>query len=150
MCSSDLKNLAPAFLADQQSMLYKEKQWWEREDLCYKRDQLFFANRLVKDLARQADAPTFFYSLNRIEKNLSRIKEVFAKQGMSRRTQVFFAMKANRFTPILSWMASQRVCGIDACSPEEIEHAVACGFKEEDISFTATSLSAKDFQILSK
>jgi len=144
------KNLAPAFLADQQSMLYKEKQWWEREDLCYKRDQLFFANRLVKDLAKQADAPTFFYSLNRIEKNLSRIKEVFAKQGMSRRTQVFFAMKSNRFTPILSWMASQRVCGIDACSPEEIEHAVACGFKEEDISFTATSLSTKDFQILIK
>ena len=144
------KNLAPAFLADQQSMLYKEKQWWEREDLTYKRDQLFFANRLVKDLAKQADMPTFFYSINRIEKNLTRLKDAFAKQGMSRRTNVFYAMKANRFIPILSWMASQRVCGIDACSPEEIEYAISCGFREEDISFTATSLSAKDFAILSK
>ena len=96
------KNLAPSFLADQQSMLYKEKQWWEREDLRYKRDQLYFADRLVKDLARQCDQPTFFYSLKRVKNNISRLKDALSKQGLSQRFKLFYAMKANRFTPILT------------------------------------------------
>ena len=144
------KNLAPSFLADQQSMLYKEKQWWEREDLRYKRDQLYFADRLVKDLARQCDQPTFFYSLKRVKNNISRLKDAFSKQGLAKRFKLFYAMKANRFAPILTWMASQKACGIDACSPEEVELAVSCGFREEDISFTATSISTRDFATLSK
>lgn len=144
------KILAPAFMADQQTMLYKEKQWWEREDLGYSRDQLYFAGRLVKDLAAQCSEPTFFYSLERIKSNVFKLKEAFANKGMSKRTKIFYAMKANRFTPILSWMAASKSCGIDACSPEEVEHAVACGFKQSDISFTATSLSIKDFSMLSR
>lgn len=144
------ENLAPSFFSEQELIKCKERQWWERDDLQYTRDQLYFANRLVKDLAAQTSEPTFFYSLKRIESNINRLKDEFDRQGMSDRVELFYAMKANRFTPILAWMAVQNVCGIDACSPAEVEHAINCGFRQEQISFTATSLSNRDFEILSR
>jgi len=42
------------------------------------------------------------------------------------------------------------LCGIDACSPNEVKHAVSCGFSLADISFTATSLSKQDFAGLAR
>ncbi len=46
--------------------------------------------------------------------------------------------------------AGTGLVGIDACSPNEVEHAIACGFSGEDISFTATSLSNRDLERLSR
>ncbi|MDA0881249.1 MAG: diaminopimelate decarboxylase [Proteobacteria bacterium] len=137
-----------AVLGDNAGILYSEKMWWEREDFTYKNDQLYLAGRLVKELARHADVPTFFYSAARVHDNLLRLKQAFSSLGLSKRTNIFYAMKANRFTPLLTQMKIGGMCGIDACSPQEIVHAVSCGFLPQDISLTATSLSDKDFLIL--
>ena len=59
-------------------------------------------------------------------------------------------MKANRFAPLLRFIKQTGLCGIDACSPNEVRHAVSCGFSPSDISFTATSLSKKDFAELAR
>jgi diaminopimelate decarboxylase len=49
---------------------------------------------------------------------------------------------------LLTFLKQTGLCGIDACSPGEVEHAVSCGFSPSDISFTASSLSARDLAVL--
>lgn len=144
------EHLAPSYYSEQELIQSKERHWWEREDLQYVRNQLYFANRLVKDLTKQIDKPTFYYSLRRIDNNIRRLEDEFSRQGLSNRFKLFYAMKANRFAPILAWMSTHNRCGIDACSPAEVEHAINCGFRDNQISLTATSLSNKDFEILSR
>ena len=68
---------------------------------------------------------------------------------MKDRHSVLYAMKANRFAPLLAALKQSGLCGIDACSPREVEHAVSCGFRPEEISFTAGSLSRRDYKLLS-
>jgi diaminopimelate decarboxylase len=74
---------------------------------------------------------------------------VLAAAGLAG-ASLFYAMKANRFAPLLTYLKLSGLCGIDACSPAEVEHAVSCGFEPEEISFTATSLSARDLSILAR
>jgi diaminopimelate decarboxylase len=70
--------------------------------------------------------------------------------GFADRYKILFAMKANRFAPLLSALKQSGLCGIDACSPQEVEHALACGFRARDISFTAGSLSEQDVRALAR
>ncbi len=125
-------------------------QWWCREDLRYDGDRLTFAGRPVDDLARQFGSPSFFYHADRVLANIRRLHSAFEDVGLAGRFRIYYAMKANRFPPLLAYLRSTRMVGIDACSPNEVLHAIACGFRAEDISFTNTSLSPKDFRRLSR
>ena len=120
--------------------------WWQRPDLGYRNHRLHMDGKDVEGLARRFGTPTFLYSAARIQANIQRLKEALDTTGLPNR--LFFAMKANRFAPILTTMASKGLCGIDACSPEEVMHAMACGFSEEQISYTATAVSNLDLQAL--
>lgn len=124
--------------------------WWQRADLCYQDGLLYFAGHQVERLAAQFDTPSFVYSIARIENNIKRIKSALDDNGLVGRHRLLYAMKANRFAPILTLLKQQNLCGIDACSPQEVELAVSCGFAPSDISFTAGSLSEKDVQILAR
>ena len=48
--------------------------------------------------------------------------------GGQQRHRLYYAMKANRFAPLLTFLKQSGLCGIDACSPAEVEHALGCGF----------------------
>ncbi len=72
------------------------------------------------------------------------------KAGFARRYNILYAMKANRFAPLLTSLKASGLCGIDACSPQEVELAVSCGFLPSEISFTAGSLSLPDVAHLSR
>lgn len=124
--------------------------WWQRDDLCYQHSQLRFAGHAVQKLAYQFGTPSFVYSSARIEANLLRIRQALSAAGLAERSSIFYAMKANRFAPLLRFMKQTKLCGIDACSPNEVKHALSCGFLPSDISFTATSLSNKDFTELAR
>ena len=124
--------------------------WWERDDLRYADDSLMFAGRSAADLAYQYGSPSFFYSARRVAANLTRLHAVLDTAGFAGRHRLNYAMKANRFAPLLTWMKTSGLCSIDACSPQEVEHAVGCGFSPAEISFTATSLSDRDFDRLSR
>lgn len=124
--------------------------WWQRDDLGYQDGQLMFAGRNVHALARQCGTPSFVYSAARIEYKLQSVKNALDNAGFAGRNTVHYAMKANRFAPLLTFLKQTGLCGIDACSPQEVEHAVSCGFAASDISFTATSLSAADFSVLER
>ncbi|MCW8982930.1 MAG: diaminopimelate decarboxylase, partial [Gammaproteobacteria bacterium] len=124
--------------------------WWQRPDLCYQGGALHFSGHSVQSLAEQFGTPSFVYSGQRIQTNLQRIKQALNNAGLGERHTLYYAMKANRFAPLLTMLKQSGLCGIDACSPNEVEHAVGCGFEAKQISFTATSLSRQDFSTLAR
>jgi len=124
--------------------------WWEREDLGYRNNALIFAGHSVKELAEQFGSPSFVYSFDRVRANLNRLHKSLNDVGLSDRFSILFAMKANRFAPLLANLKQTQLCGIDACSPNEVELAVSCGFQPKQISFTAGSLSVLDFSTLAR
>jgi diaminopimelate decarboxylase len=124
--------------------------WWQRLDLCYQQKHLHFAGHRVADLARQFGTPAFVYSAKRIKENIERLKSALVTIGGQKHPRLYYAMKANRFAPLLTFLKQTGLCGIDACSPAEVEHALGCGFTPHDISFTATSLSQEDFDALAR
>ncbi|MDD2465537.1 MAG: diaminopimelate decarboxylase [Desulfobulbus sp.] len=124
--------------------------WWQRGDLCYRQNQLFFGGRSAQQLADQFGTPSFIYSATRVRDNLTRLHTALNQAGMAGRFTLHYAMKANRFAPLLTFLKQTGLCGIDACSPAEVEHAVSCGFSPSEISFTASSLSSRDLDVLSR
>lgn len=124
--------------------------WWARDDLGYQDHQLMFAGKNVGQLARQLGTPSFIYSALRVQANLQRIHDALNKTELQGHFSIYYAMKANRFAPLLSAIRQTGLAGIDACSPNEVRHAISCGFTPQQISFTATSLSKNDFQELAK
>ncbi len=120
--------------------------WWAREDLCFESGELTLAGRSLAELAAASGKPTFFYNPVRAQTKLESLHRALAATGQAYR--IFYAMKANRFAPLLSYLANTGLCGIDACSPQELQFACACGFDESQISYTATSVSNEDLDIL--
>ena len=124
--------------------------WWQREDLCYQGGQLHFAGRAVRQLAAQFGSRSFVYSFARVRQNLDRLHQALAEAELQAGFTVLYAMKANRFVPLLTRLQETGRCGIDACSPNEVELAVSCGFAPSDISFTAGNLSRADYEQLAR
>jgi diaminopimelate decarboxylase len=63
---------------------------------------------------------------------------------------VFYAVKSNRFPPLLRLLRQGGGCGADVCSPAELELALRCGFPPEAVSYTGTSLSEEDARCLAR
>jgi len=127
-----------------------ELTWWQREDLCYRDGELAFAGHNAADLVWELGTPGFVYSLPRVQDNVLRLRKALDAAGLAGGSSILYAMKANRYAPLLTALKQSGLCGIDACSPAEVAHAVSCGFLPQEISFTAGSLSRKDFDRLSR
>lgn len=124
----------------------EQPDWWERADRHYDADgELCFAGRRVGALAAELGTPTYVYGAARITQNVTRLRRALDQLGSP--VRLFYAMKANRFAPLLRHLHSLGV-GIDACSPNEVRHALDCGFDEAEISFTAGCLSRADHEAL--
>ena len=121
--------------------------WWEREGLAYNKDnKLIFSGENVQELGEKLGTPAFLYSAGRITENINRLKKALDRAGV--RNRIFYALKANRFSPLLTYIKSTSDCGVDVCSPNEVRHAMSCGFRPEDISYTGTSVSNRDLGVL--
>ena len=120
--------------------------WWERDDLHYFDNRLHFAGRDVANLAAEANGPLYLYSLGRIDAKLDSLLQALAATGCDHR--VYYAMKANRFAPLLQMMARSGRCGVDICSPNEMDLALSCGFGADQISFTGTGVANRDLDRL--
>lgn len=120
--------------------------WWERPGLRRVDDVLTLAGRPLPELVRGAGSPAFFYDAERIRTKLASLHD--ALSGIDHR--IYYAMKANRFVPLLCFVRETALAGIDACSPEEVQLALAVGFDEDDVSFTATSVSDADLDVLAR
>jgi diaminopimelate decarboxylase len=119
--------------------------WWQRPDLRYRDGRLEFAGCELAPLAA-AGTPTYVYSADRVRQNLRRLRDALAAAQLDH--DIYYALKANRFAPLLDTIAATGQCGIDACSPAEVQLALAHGFREEHISFTGHAVSEADLELL--
>src|SRR5580658_7933009 len=120
--------------------------WWLRPGLRYRRRRLFMGSQDLEALARESGRPTYAYHGGRIRENLSRLRRALRRHAPGAR--IFYAMKSNRFVPLLRILRSEGGCGIDACSPREVLLALRAGFPETAISYTGTSVSDDDLALL--
>lgn len=126
-----------------------EVEWWSRPDLHYRDNRLVLNGRCLQSIASQFGTPTFVYHGQRVLDNASRIHQAIQRVGLADRFRLHYAMKANRFAPLLTFLKSSGLVSIDACSPNEVEHAIGCGFDPAEVSFTAGSLSETDIRRIS-
>ena len=122
-----------------------DRLWWEREDLCYRGGKLHLGGQ---DLAAfvAAGTPAFVYDAARVRDNLERLRGALSSHGVEH--DAFYAIKANRFAPLVGYLKALGRCGIDACSPAELRYALKLGFEEAQISYTGTSVSDSDLDCL--
>lgn len=121
--------------------------WWARERLHYRGNALHFCGRDVAELAAAFAEPVFLYDPQRALDNAARLQRALGdlQRGDFR---LHYAMKANRFRPLLSELRRSPLFGIDACSPEELREALACGFAPERISYTAHGMMPDEAALL--
>ncbi|MBM2854946.1 MAG: putative diaminopimelate decarboxylase, partial [Steroidobacteraceae bacterium] len=88
------------------------------------------------------------YCAARVRDNLMRLRTALASHGVEH--DAFFAIKANRYAPLVTYLKLLGRCGIDACSPAELRYAREVGFEEAEISYTGTSVSESDLDCLQR
>jgi diaminopimelate decarboxylase len=92
--------------------------------------ELAIGGRTVSDLVAEAgDTPLFVYSTEALEARIAALRAALpAELGLH------YAMKANPFAPLLTWM-NGRVDGFDVASGGELKLALAAGVAPDRISF---------------
>lgn len=122
----------------------KAEFWWERPDLKYENTGLVLSGISCHEIVSKNSTPLFVYSKNRILENINRLKTALDTVNLT--NQLLYAMKANRHPALLNLIAKNTDCGIDACSPREVELAISCGFTPDRISVTSTAVSDSDWK----
>lgn len=123
--------------------------WWERDELRYNRaNEIEFVGQNINETAAKLGTPLFLYSGNRVLDNYRRVEAALKHTDIPFR--IFYALKANRFAPLLTLLKTSTACGVDVCSPAEVRLALSCGFVASDISYTGTSVSNDDLDFLTQ
>lgn len=126
--------------------------WWRRPGLDVVGDRLTVNGADLEALLREHGAPLFVYDLERPRENVRALQGALRRAGLDH--VVRFALKANPDPVILGVLrglgapGSPDAVGIDACSPGEVEHALAHGWTAEEISHTGTNVSERDLDVL--
>ncbi|HEV8489747.1 MAG TPA: hypothetical protein VGQ58_08185 [Candidatus Limnocylindrales bacterium] len=126
--------------------------WWVRPGLDIRGGQLAIAGEDAEALARRRGTPLYAYDLARFAENAQSLQAALARTGLP--NVVRFALKANREPEVLAVLrglgarGSLEAVGIDACSPGEVVHALANGWRAGEISYTGTNVSERDLDVL--
>jgi diaminopimelate decarboxylase len=123
-----------------------EKPWWERDDFGYRNGRLHFGGRDLAAFVAASGTPTYVYRAGRVRDNVERLRGALAAHGVDH--DLYYAIKANRYAPLVTYLKLLGRCGIDACSPNELRYARQLGFEEDEISYTGTSTSEADLDVL--
>ncbi len=126
--------------------------WWRRPGLDVVGDRLSLNGTDLEALARERGTPLFAYDLARPVENARTLQAALERSGIP--FVVRFALKANPDPRILAVLRSLGApgepgsIGIDACSPGEVLHALANGWRPDEISHTGTNVSERDLDVL--
>jgi diaminopimelate decarboxylase len=126
--------------------------WWVRLGLGIADGHLRIAGQDAEALAREHGTPLFVYDRTRFAENARRLQGALTESGLTFRVR--FALKANPLPEILEVFrglgepGTDQSVGIDACSPGEVERAIECGWRPDEISYTGTNVSERDLDVL--
>lgn len=127
--------------------------WWVRPGLDIDdQGRLRIAGRDAETLARTHGTPLLVYDRQRFAEHARRFHAAFERAGLPFRLR--FALKANPEPAILEVLRAlgepggPGSVGIDACSPGEVLRALECGWRPDEISYTGTNVSERDFDVL--
>ena len=120
--------------------------WWERPGGERRDGRLLLAGRDADAIVREHGTPVFVYDLQRIGEQAHALEEAFAQLGQPFRLRL--AMKAQRDPSVMRYLRGLGSVGIDACSPGEVRHALAHGWRVDEISYTGTNVSERDLDAL--
>ncbi len=98
----------------------------------------------VGPLARRLGTPLYVYGKATLERRFAELKAALG--GTGRRYEIRFAMKSNRFGPVLDLVRQQPGVKVDCCSPREMQRALEHGFLPHELSLTAGMLSERDLR----
>jgi len=137
---------------DTEAVLGAVPDWWRRPGLDAVAGRLVIAGRDAEALARARGTPRFVYDLERLRENARALHAAARRAGLDHRIR--FALKANREPEVLAALrglgaaGEPDAVGIDACSPGEVEHALANGWTGAEISYTGTNCSERDLDVI--
>jgi diaminopimelate decarboxylase len=126
--------------------------WWVRPGLDVRDGRLAVAGQDAEGLAHRHGTPLYAYDLGRFGENARTLQAALARTRLP--YVVRFALKANREPEVLATLRglgpadSPECVGIDACSPGEVVHALAHGWRADEISYTGTNVSERDLDVL--
>jgi diaminopimelate decarboxylase len=126
----------------------KKQFWWEREDLRYRDYRLVSAGQDLQALVESSGTPIFVYNPTRVLDNIKRLADAMERKNIQ--FKIFYALKANRFLPLLTSLKMSGHCGVDVCSPSELLLARQVGFQEDNITYTGTSMANDDIDLLQR
>jgi diaminopimelate decarboxylase len=116
--------------------------WWCLNGLDVADAGLTLGGQPVAAAAARHGTPLYLYDPQAVRRQAAALKAALSATGLEWRIR--YAMKANRFGPILDAIRAEGDVGIDACSPRELELARAHAFATRDISVTASMLAERD------
>ncbi len=104
--------------------------------------ELAICGRTASEWVEEAgDTPLFVYSTEALEARIGELRAALPAQ-----LGLHYAMKANPFAPLLSWMKG-RVDGFDVASGGELELALAAGVAAERISFAGPGKRDRELEL---
>jgi len=116
--------------------------WWLEGCLGTSDLGLTLDGRPVAELAAGHGTPLYLYSREQIRRQVAALQGALEGTGLPWRA--YYALKANRFAPVVETLREAGGLGIDASSPREVALALELGFRAEQISVTASMLSNRD------
>ncbi|HEX6131494.1 MAG TPA: diaminopimelate decarboxylase [Actinomycetota bacterium] len=117
--------------------------WWSRPGLEVRGERLAIAGRDAEAIAREHGTPCYVHDCERVAEQARALHGALRGAGLEPRVRL--ALKAQREPELLVFLRrTVPFVGIDACSPGEVEWALAHGWRSDEISYTGTNLSERD------
>ena len=125
--------------------LARPRPWWQSEELDVDDRGLLLDGRSVAAVVAEHGTPLYICSAAVIRRRFRELRAALAATGAP--FQIRYAMKANRFKPVLETVRREGDIGIDACSPGEVALAREVGFDPDEISVTSVMPSNRDLAV---
>lgn len=102
----------------------------------------------VGALAARLGTPLYVYGRKTLSRRFDELEQ--AGRHIGRPFEIRFAMKSNRFGPVLDLVRERKTLKVDTCSPREVERALSHGFMPHELSLTAGMLSQRDLALAAR
>jgi diaminopimelate decarboxylase len=113
------------------------RKWWERNNLCYKKEKLFMGKHNCERVAKKFGTPLYLYDGKRFIENARRLYSALKKHS-DRRIKIQFMCKANPALGLLGIWNKFGYKYVSVSSIFEAKLAIKAGINPRDITFVAS------------